>query len=610
MPGLTLARSVEILREHRERTSKRHVDLALSLRVCDVDASGPEPLWLTDTDEELGEFGGRWDRRRKVWVGEADAVNIVRVPRGSDQEQAARWVAEWFKRYGAGRKGSHWSAPATIAGREEAQRWGRTVPGRISVEFRRVWTLMLVGGRRGGKSHLAVVALLLMMVLTPRTIVWAISPTQEETQELEDAARLMLPLDWYTERLAGAGKSLQFKLANGSKLLFLSGYKPRGLKRGRVDLAVLNEAQHMHRATWRHLRGAIADRGGLVILPCNPPDEAIGKWIDETWSLIQANRIDATAFHFVAKANPFVTEEALESMRKEVDDITAAREVDGKLGIPIGDTVFHAWSPDSIREVPAGFVDVTAEVARKHLGRAAGYIVGMDFQRQPHEAAVVLKFFEDPAEPGVPIPWIVDGVLVEDANEDELLDALERLPRWRPGDGAPDTRTHTECYRGWVEPTDDKAAPVHCAVVMDASAWWQDSEHNLGKKSNLLLAARRWTFLYKPQEDSDRNPLVAERVKVTNARLKEADQDGPTGRVPGRRRMFSCPHNLEINTAMAQWENVKTTGQPSRKSQHAHACDGVSYPVYRVFGKPRPRKGGQGYQSVGKRSRAAELAGM
>lgn len=526
---------------------------------------------------------------------------MLRVPRGSDQEQAARWLGEWFRRYARGPRGAHWNEPATIPGREAAKRWGRDVPARISVEFRRAWSLMLVGGRRGGKSHLAVVALVLMMVLTPRTVVWAISPTQTETDELEAAARSMLPLAWYTERLAGAGKSLQFKLVNGSRLLFLSGHKPRSLKRGRCDLAVLNEAQNMYRATWRQLRGAIADRAGLVILPCNPPDEAIGRWIDEVYAQIQAQRIAAVAFHFVAKGNPFVSEEALDDMRREVDDLTAAREVDGVMGIPIGDTVFHAWSPESIREVPAGFVDVTADVAKKHLGRAAGYIVGMDFQRQPHEAAAVIKFFEDPAEPGVPIPWIVDGVLVEDANEDELLDALERLDRWTPSG-----RVEGQGYRGWIEPTDDKNAPVHCAVVMDASAWWQDSEHNPGKKSNLLLAARRWTFCYRPQKDSKRNPAIAERVKVTNARLKEADRPGG---VLGRRRMFSCPHNLEINTAMAQWENVKSTGQPSRKSEFAHACDAVSYVVYRVFGKPRARAGGNEYRSVGKRSRAAELRG-
>jgi hypothetical protein len=602
LPQLTLERSVAILREHRERSSSAHIDLAISLRVCDVDASGPDPLWVAETDEQLVEIGGRWDRKRKRWVGAAkEDVVIVRVPRGSDQEQPARWLAEWFTRYTDGPKGAHWDKPKTIRGRDAGERWGRKLPPRISVEFRRVWTLMLVGGRRGGKSHLAIVALVLMMLLVPRARLWAISPTQTETDELEQAFRELVPTHWYSERLGGAGKDLQFKLANGSRLLFLSGYKPRSLKRGRCDMALLNEAQNMHRATWRQLRGAIADKAGLVLLACNPPDEAIGRWIDELYNRIRARTVKAEAFLHVGKANPFVTDQALDDMRAEVDDITAQREIDGQLGIPIGDVVFHAWSPDNIREVPSHMVDVTAEETKRELGRAAGYVVGMDFQRQPHEAAGVFKLFRDPTseDPNEVIPWLVDGVLAPDANEDELLDALERMPRW-----ARDGRDPTNTYRGWIERDDKPDDPQHCAVVMDASAWWQDSEHQQGKRSDQILRGRRWTFLYRPQRDSDRNPAVAERCKVTNARLKQADTppspEHPAGKI-GRRRMFVCPHVVDFIQALAQWENNPTTGQPSRDSSKAHAGDAVSYVVYRFFGMPKLPRLPIEYRSAGRR---------
>jgi hypothetical protein len=611
---LTLSRSVEILREHAAASSSKHVDLCISLRVCDVDTDGPDPVWLDETDEELVRIGGRWDRRKKKWIGDAkDELVVIRVPRGSDQEQPARWLAEWFRRYATGPKGAHWDSPATIPGRLDGVRWGRKLKARISIEFRRVWTLMLVGGRRGGKSHLAVVALIMMMVLTPRAREWAISPTQVETDELEQAFRELVPTHWYTERLGGAGKDLQFKLVNGSRLLFLSGFKPRSLKRGRCDMALLNEAQNMYRATWRQLRGAIADRAGLVLLACNPPDEKIGRWIDELADQIRATRaahvmgaprrqreVKAEMFHHTGKANPFVTEEALADMRAEVDDITAAREIDGELGIPIGDVVFHAWSPDNIRAVPDHFVDITAEVTKREFGRAAGFVVGMDFQRQPHEAAGVFKFFRDPdaPDPNEIIPWLVDGVLAPDANEEQLLDSLERMPRW-----SRDGRDPAKCYRGWIEPDDSPDDPAHCAVVMDASAWWQDSEHQKGKRSDKILQSRRWTFLYKPQKDSNANPVVAERCKVTNSRLKQADTppspEHPEG-IPGRRRAFVCPHVLEFIRALAQWENNPTTGQPSRDSEKAHAGDAFSYVIYRFFGIPGQRRRKLEYRGVGR----------
>ncbi len=466
---------------------------------------------------------------------------------------------------------------------------------------------MLVGGRRGGNTHLAVVALVMMMVAVPKSIVWAISPTQEETDELEQAAREILPSSWFTSRVAGAGKSLQFKLANGSRLLFLSGHKPRSLKRGRCDLALLNEGQNMYRATWRQLRGAIADRAGLVVIAANPPDETIGQWIEEVYAAARAGRIDALAFHLVAKHNPFVTPEALEAMRREVDDRTAAKEIDGKMGVPIGDKVFHAWSDDeSIRTVPDHYIDITAEVTKRELGKAFGYVLGTDFQAMPHMAAVVHKIFRDPEDPGTEHTFAVDEVIVEKSDEDGLIDALEATPRWKHHD----ERDQEDTYRGWFLPGDSPTEPVCCAVVADASAWFQDGAHTKGRTSDRAFAARKWTWLYKPQKDSDKNPDIVERMRCTNARLKLTDApdapDGTPGKV-GKRRLFSCPHNARTNLSMRDWEN--RNGTPYRRSDHAHVCDCVSYVQYRFYGRPKVKGAKSEYRGLGRFDRASELKG-
>jgi hypothetical protein len=51
--------------------------------------------------------------------------------------------------------------------------------------------------------------------------------------------------------------------------------------------------------------------------------------------------------------------------------ITFAREVEGKM-TSIGDIVFHSWSDaESVKDPPAHFVDVTAEVTKRALGKAA-----------------------------------------------------------------------------------------------------------------------------------------------------------------------------------------------------------------------------------------------
>lgn len=560
-----------LLEAEQSGDDRRFVDLAISLRLCDVerDAEGRQ-RWITSTDEVLLDAGGRWDRRRKAWAGPPQKVAIIRVHRG--QEAAARWFAEWFRRAAIGPRGAHWD------------------------DFNRVWSTLLLGGRRGGKSHLALITLAVFGVLVPGARVWAISPTQEETDELEQGLRAMLPRRWYTFRGGGAGKPLQFKLAHGARILCLSGHKPRSLKRGRVDFALYNEAQNMFRAGWIQLRGAIADTGGLVVLAANPPDAEIGRWIETVHEQARAGKNKVALFTLTAKDNPFVEFQALADMEADLnDEVTFRREVLGEF-MPIGDIVMHAWSDaESVKDPPPEFVDITAEVTRRVLGRPAGYVVGMDFQRTPHMAAAVFKFFRDPSEPEEVVAWVVDEVVVEDADENDLVDALEALPRWRHGEA----RVEGDNYRGWVDPGDDKAAPAHCAVVADASGWWQDGAHTRGRTSDRVLASRRWGFLYKPQAESDKNPDIVERCKVSNARLKSA---------AGRRRAFAARHCDRVHVAMRSWEN--RGGAPYRRSPYAHVCDSVTYVLYRFFGRPKVKRAEQRYESVRRFSRKEAFRGV
>lgn len=590
MSRAALSQAVAILLEREQQDSTSRVDLCISIRVCDVDTSGASPRYVPDTDEELIEVGGVWNKRARRWEpGESDSLMVIRIPRGSEQEPAARYLAEWFRRMAIGPKGDHWT------------------------DFDRVWTLLLEGGRRGGKSHLSIVALATYAIMVPGSLVWAVSPTNDETDELEQALRSMLPGDWYTFRGGGGNRASTFRLANGSRILLISGHKPRALKRGKVDLVLYNEGQNMSRAGWVQLRGAVADNGGMVIVACNPPDSEIGRWIEELHELARARKIRALAFHMTAATNPFVQAESLEDMAGEVDDLTYRREVRGEF-VPIGDVVMHAWS-DSLSVldvVPAHWIDVTAEETRRELGHAAGYVTGMDFQQTPHMPACVSKLFKDPQSetPDEVIPVYVDEVVREDANEDDLIDGLEILPRWQHKA----ERVDGTFYHGapGVEAAqlgavfDPAASPVHCAVVMDASAWWQDGAHTKGRTSDRKLRSRGWVWLFKPQKDSDRNPEIIERVKVTNARLKAADLRDVAGNVikQGRRRMFVLRHCTRTIKALRSWENKN--GVPYRHSYFAHVCDAFSYPVFRFFGRVKLKSTAK-YTPLNRFNRAREM---
>lgn len=542
----------------------RFVNMAVSLRLADVEVL-PDGTRRTGQEEELLRIGGRWDRSRKKWAGAALKLLVLRVHRG--QESAARWLARWFRGHISG----DWTG------------------------FRRVFSALFMGGRRSGKSYLSLAALVLFAIANPRANLWAVSRTMETSDELDQELRRMLPASWYERREAGANKTVTFKIANGSRIVLRSAHKVGNLKAGRVDFALLNEGQLHPRKAYTQLRGGAADRGGLVIVAANPPDEPIGRWVEEQYHATRSGEIDAEAFDFDPRLNPHIDYAALSSLEKEEDEKTFQREV---LGIfaPIGDVVFHAWSDrESLRDPPAHFRDVTAEVTRRELGRAVGYVVGMDFQFTPHMAAVVHKFFVDPEDPDAePLLWVVDEVVCEKADEFDLVDALEQRGRWTPGG------VLEEGYRGWREPGDDPHHPVHCAVVMDASGFFQDGAHSRGATSDKALASRRWTELYKPQKESDRNPEIRERCKVANSRLKAAS---------GRRRLFVAKRCPQVAEALRRWE-IKN-GQPFRKSVYAHLSDCVSYTTFRFFSRPKvKREVDAGYEGDKRFNRRSQMRGV
>jgi hypothetical protein len=517
------------------------VDLAISVRIADVCGEGDARTWRPETDDEILRVGGRWNRHAKRWMIEpADTQFVLRFHRG--QEPAARWLAEWLRR----RVDGDWEG------------------------FRRAYSALLIGGRRAGKTHLAAAFLALYAVTMPAARVWAVSPTLETGEELDLALRDLLPRAWYEVREQKTGEARTFRLANGSRIALRSGAKAKRLKMGRADVVLLNEAQMQPHGAYINVRGAIADRQGLVVVAANPPDDLGGLWLEDLYNGVQRADVDGVAFELDPRSNPFVDAGALLAMSREVDEKTFEREV---LGIftPIGDRVFYGWSDvECWRDPPPDLVDITAAFTRRRLGRSFAYVMGFDFQQHPAMVAVAAVVFQDPDDPDEQIAWIVDEWIVGEADEYELLDAIEQTPRWTPTGPADD------CYRGWREPSENGDRPVHAAVIADASGWFQDGGHNRGQTSDQKLRARKWAGLYKPSPDSDKNPAIIERVRATNARIKSH---------AGKRRLFVAKRCVQTAEALRRWENVH--GTPHRRSPYAHLSDCVSYLAYRLWGRPK-----------------------
>ena len=507
------------------------------------------------TEEVLTTVGGRWDRVERKFTGERARRGVVlRVRAG--QVPAARWFVTWLRGYLAGGKDAH------------------------ATECRRIWSVLFHGGRRGGKTDLAVKCLLLFAVATRGSMVWACSPTMEETQELREVVDRFVPAEWAVWREEDA----RYALVTGSRLWMRTGYKPKRLKRGRVDLVLLNEAQMMDEKVFVTVRPATADTGGLTICAANPPDEPIGEWVSDFHDEARAGTRHAREFYFDPELNTEVRQESLTDLKSELDEETYLRDVKGEFR-PIGVRVLYTFS-SRLNVYPAGFLprdmvpeqlrgdgpmvelaNVTEAFTRLHFGRPFKRVIGIDVQRTPHMAAVEREFFADPWGARDAVDWTVDEHAPELADEDDLCDIL--LEQHQGGD---------------------------VAIVLDASGWWQDADRTKGGDSAARFRARGFGFIFKPDRETDKNPSILESCKVCNARCRTADE---------RRHSFVDPSCLRTIEALAKYPLKH--GAPDRRSNFAHVVDAWRYPMWRIWPRKARRKSTGLTVQRDESSRAAEL---
>jgi hypothetical protein len=99
--------------------------------------------------------------------------------------------------------------------------------------------------------------------------------------------------------------------------------------------------------------------------------------------------------------------------------------------------------------------------------------------------------------------------------------------------------------------------------------------------------------LFPPQRDSDRNPAIVERMRTGNALLRR----GSDGESCSSRSTAS-----RLAEALRLYENKN--GKPNRRSQYAHVVDGVTYVIYRFFGRPKQPATRQEYRGLARFERA------
>lgn len=403
------------------------------------------------------------------------------------------------------------------------------------------YRLLLIGGRRAGKTWYVCLLMVLIAIAIPDAFVVIISPSQKHTNEIHRKLQGFLPVaarEWRASEHV-------YALINGSKILLHTG-GARSLKLGESTAVMINEGQLINKSAYTELDGNVVDSGGMLAIAANPPNTTKGQWIEELHADIKTGQADGQTFSLSGRANPYISQRRLEAVAKGMSEMERRREIDGELGIPVGDIVIEGWSSTAnviVQAVPRAWIDVTSEVCERYFDRVGiKRVGGLDFDKGAGCSYVTGRFYL--ALDRVPSDKIADAVLVIeyahrliDRDEDYLVVHLGEA-RDRYGD----------LLFG------DKDSILWIA---DASGSWQSSER------------RR---LLPPSSETRGNPRVRVRFDLARALVRP--------RWHGHPRVFMlAPTANEAIEATGKYPLHK--GRPSRESGYAHLVDGWTYLAYR-----------------------------
>lgn len=531
--GISEAAALEARRRERDVGGGAIVDLCI-----DVEFNG----------EIVLSVGGRWDRRLDDFDGEAETSVIARPHAG--EMKTIMWFASWLAVH-AGR-------------RDEPPELDEEALDSLTVPDDEVYSAMMAGGRRGGKTWTGALFCALYAVMFPNAIVWVVNPNDQKHDEVRRYMSRLLDPAWVLRETQADG----WELINGSAIMLKSAYvgsDPDAIKEGEAHLVWMNEGQKMAQRVYVVARGAVSDKSGLVLICANPPVEAKDQqWVGDFAAEATAHRRASVYHHFNPLENPHINRNSLMALRREVDTRTFRIEVLGEF-LPPADTVAYNWirTPGGNERVAPGpddpiWLDVTGEFLRmEEEGEDLVDIVGMDYQIHPHMGGPVYRIFaprsEEPTRKNVVI-WGVDEIVIEG-------DELE-----------------------WCEEARDKGYAYNSTLIVgDATGEYQHSRRHTadspppewtGKGSFDIIREGGYRHIVPPSRRIRRkNPHVIDRVRAFTSMIESG---------AGVRRLFMDPNKCP-KTCKSFREWPTTNGKPSRSHPAAHLGDGGSYPIIRLF---------------------------
>jgi hypothetical protein len=498
-------------------------------------------LRLDFEHEDSGEIaltaGGVWDKRFQEFSGAAAERVAVRFHEG--QRRAVEWFVAWIAAHHDRREHPPRLTLADLEGFE------------LDTDPEHAYSALFAGGRRGGKTWIAVAMTVAYAIMFPGSIVWIVSPNDQKHDEIRRYLHDFIAAVWLDSQT-----TWDYELINGSTINLKSAHGTGGgLKEGKANLVLLNEGQMMKQRAFVVARGAIVDASGCVIVCANPPVDAGDQiWVSDFAAEAGSGRRAAVFVEFNPLLNPHIDRGALLAMKGDLDDRSFKIEVLGMFMGP-ADAVAYNWLRlENERPTPNAVLDVTGlllSVMEEGDGFTA--VAGVDFQRFPYIGGPIYRFFGEVHRDRV-LAWIVDEVIVDGGDEVSYCDELRA--------------------KGYD--------PETTLIVGDASGRYQHTRrsrfdqpppHFTGRGSFDVIRSEGYVHIVPPDRRLKANPAIVDRMRAFTSMVSSGFNV---------RRLFCDPVRAPRTAkAIREWRTLH--GMPSRTAYEAHIGDGASYPIVRLF---------------------------
>lgn len=518
---------------------------------------------VTDPDgNEVLRAGGRWDRLTRGYVPGA-AVKPRVVALQPSQVDIAREFAAWMAAAKAG-------------------------------ESKRIRALIGMGGRGSGKTYLLGGIVPVLVALTwPREYQFVISVQGKAKRECQEAIAAVADAGWVTGDSSNPADPYT-EFFNGARILWHVGTRPKSFRFAGLPIrhVMINEGQAQTSASYVNAIAATRNKGALLSIATNAPQDAAGDWIARLTTKIRGEEVNAKAFNLSPQENLAVDQAAVSDIGdliRAVDeqayraDVLGQMALSGRLGYP-GFSPLSLDKGGCVGDPPAPpqvgrplWVDVTREVTEE-WGDAIGgydYIAGVDFQADPGCCAAVGKIFERldlPIEPGARresrfVLWLrefvgVDGV--EEALSQELKD------------------------RGyWPGPVDERGNPAaSCLLVGDATGARQNSEHRKHEPYSFpRMKAEGWQIIAPATHHKTRRPWWCP-VQPSRMQMKALFTARKILLSPACK--VATPPFPSLIDGFVNTKTYESGAFVKGRGHYTHGPDCVRYMAWRFLDKPQP----------------------